>query len=570
MKSKLLYFFIALFFILAAPSIVKAADCNTGPNNIFGIHLAQPETEDIEDAASLVNSSGGKWGYVTLVIQQDDRNQEKWQGVFNDLRKKHLIPIIRLATKPEGDNWRRVTAEEVDAWVEFLNSLNWVVKDRYVILFNEPNHASEWGGVADPINYATVSYDFATKLKKKNKDFFIMLAGLDTSAPQSPPSFFSSTSFIKIVLQTKPDIFDYIDGLSSHSYPNPGFVGSYLGVGPKSVRGYIAELAYLKELGVKRELAVFITETGWPHREGVNENKNFPSSDAVADIFTKYYQSIANDRQICAITPFILNYQTAPFDHFSWRKLGKREFYPQYQSTAAIEKIAGEPNQNLSVSAKASFPDRLTQESIYDVKIELINGPDSEVILDRADGLRIAGIDDKDSLLCSDIAATVPNQAVQVGCSINTGHGLGQKSIKLGLYKNDKLVSELLTWQYELVPLPDLSFQIGKLGIPFKGDNDNSNFEVQIFDKNEKMVFRRTNIEVKNGQGVVTGIGNVALDQEYRVVILKPYYLPVQDFIVIKEGVNSLSYKIMIPFDRDLDGRFTIKGDVLGISTEKD
>ncbi|MBI1862495.1 hypothetical protein HYS00_00045, partial [Candidatus Microgenomates bacterium] len=31
-------------------------------NNIFGIHLAVPNKEDLRAAAELVNSSGGKWG----------------------------------------------------------------------------------------------------------------------------------------------------------------------------------------------------------------------------------------------------------------------------------------------------------------------------------------------------------------------------------------------------------------------------------------------------------------------------------------------------------------------------
>jgi sugar phosphate isomerase/epimerase len=120
------------------------------PNNKYGIHLAQPEEADIKGASELVNSSGGKWGYVTLVIQDNDRNREKWQGVFEKLREAHLIPIIRIATHPEGASWKKPTVEEAKGWADFLNSLEWVVKDRYVILFNEPNHGAEWGGEANP------------------------------------------------------------------------------------------------------------------------------------------------------------------------------------------------------------------------------------------------------------------------------------------------------------------------------------------------------------------------------------------------------------------------------------
>ena len=82
------------------------------PNNKFGIHLAVPTDEDLEAAGQLANSSGGDWGYVTLVIQENDRNTEKWQGIFDRLRRLHLIPIIRLATGPQGDMWRKPEPSE--------------------------------------------------------------------------------------------------------------------------------------------------------------------------------------------------------------------------------------------------------------------------------------------------------------------------------------------------------------------------------------------------------------------------------------------------------------------------
>src|SRR3972149_4839770 len=159
-------FFIIVFLLLLFPIKVFAFDSSL-PNNKFGIHLAVPQQEDIQKAAELVNSSGGKWGYVTLVIEEKDRDKGKWQEIFNQLRKLHLIPIVRLATSPQGDVWKRPVEEEADGWASFLNSLIWPVKDQYVMLFNEPNHAAEWGGAVDADNYAKVSEAFAAKLKEK-------------------------------------------------------------------------------------------------------------------------------------------------------------------------------------------------------------------------------------------------------------------------------------------------------------------------------------------------------------------------------------------------------------------
>ena len=182
------YFLFFTFFMLLLPQITFALDTNL-PNNKFGIHLAVPDREDLIKAAELVNSTGGKWGYVTLVIQENDRDKKKWQGVFDQMRKLKLIPIIRLATQPQGGNWETPSVDDIGGWVDFLQSLNWVVKDRYIILFNEPNHATEWGGVIDPEGYAKVSFEFAKRLKEKAKDYFIMLAGFDASAPSANPNY---------------------------------------------------------------------------------------------------------------------------------------------------------------------------------------------------------------------------------------------------------------------------------------------------------------------------------------------------------------------------------------------
>src|SRR3989338_4159495 len=169
-------------------------------NNKFGIHLATPDDGDLDRAEQLLNSSGGRWGYVTLVIQENDRDLNKWQGVFDKLRERRLIPIIRLAASPDGENWRRPDVSEAQVWVDFLNKLHWVVENRYIILFNEPNHATEWGGTVDAENYAKVAEEFASKLKKENKDYFVMLAGLDASAPSQLPRYEDEEVFLKEVI----------------------------------------------------------------------------------------------------------------------------------------------------------------------------------------------------------------------------------------------------------------------------------------------------------------------------------------------------------------------------------
>ncbi|HEY5600635.1 MAG TPA: hypothetical protein VIK81_00950, partial [Patescibacteria group bacterium] len=160
-------------------SNISPAFAQTTINNKHGIHLASATKEEAVEAAKLVNSSGGDWGFITVVMQSDDRKHDKWQNFFNELRKLHLIPIIRLATKNENGYWERPYDKESEAWADFLDGLIWPVKTRYVVVYNEPNHGLEWGNSSDPENYAQTLNSTIDALKNKSEDFFVLNAGFD-------------------------------------------------------------------------------------------------------------------------------------------------------------------------------------------------------------------------------------------------------------------------------------------------------------------------------------------------------------------------------------------------------
>ena len=91
-------------FLIPAQAIV---DPLSVPNNKFGIHIISGTPDESSPSSSLVNSTGGDWGYITFLIESKDRNEGKWQEFFNDLRRRHLIPRVRLATKPNEGNWEK-------------------------------------------------------------------------------------------------------------------------------------------------------------------------------------------------------------------------------------------------------------------------------------------------------------------------------------------------------------------------------------------------------------------------------------------------------------------------------
>lgn len=301
-------------------------------NNKFGIHIISPTPEEASNAASLVNSSGGDWGYITFLIESKDRNENKWQEFFNELRRRHLIPIVRLATKPVNEYWERPYEKEYEAWADFLDKLNWPIKNRYIVVYNEPNHAKEWGNFTDPQHYARVLDQTVAALKNKNQDFFVLNAGFDASAPHQPPQYFDEELFLQEMEKEVPGIFNKLDGWSSHSYPNPAFAGSPYGFGRGTVSGWIWEMQILRRLGLTKNMPVFITETGWKRSQSLN-------SELVGEYLQTAFSSAWSSDQIIAVTPFLLNYPEPLFEQFSFKD------QPQYDMMASIPKPKGQPVQ---------------------------------------------------------------------------------------------------------------------------------------------------------------------------------------------------------------------------------
>lgn len=249
--------FLPIFLVLPVSKALAITDPLSVPNNKYGIHIITATRDEASEAASLVNKNGD-WGYITVLAESGDRNEGKWQEFFNELRRRHLIPIVRLATKPvEGGVWERPYPGEENAWADFLDKLNWPVENRYITIYNEPNHGSEWGGQADPEGFAVTLNRTIDALKAKNEDFFVMNAGFDASTPNEPPNYIGEEEFIKKMNEAVPGIFEKLDGWASHSYPNPGFTGKPTDAGKGTVRTWEWELDYLKKLGVKKNLPVF-------------------------------------------------------------------------------------------------------------------------------------------------------------------------------------------------------------------------------------------------------------------------------------------------------------------------
>jgi hypothetical protein len=302
------------------------------PNNKFGIHILFPE--EISDAAPLVNSSNGDWGYVTIPIQVSDKNVNKWQKFMDDCARRHLIPLVRLATT--GDyfvkgSWSQPSNYDVLDFANFLNSLNWPTKNRYVIIFNEPNRGDEWGGTPDPATYAQILDYSAQIFKQTNPNFFVIAAGLDNAAANTSGQSIDEFTFMQQMNDAVPGIFGKVDGLSSHSYPNPGFTAS-----PSNNRMGIYSFNYQNDLVEQltgKKLPIFITETGWTSDKVSDETQ----INYYADAFSNYW----SDQQVVAVTPFILRADSGSFVQFTFLKNGSAtQVYNAYKN---MQKVKGQP-----------------------------------------------------------------------------------------------------------------------------------------------------------------------------------------------------------------------------------
>lgn len=364
--KKIIFLISILFFGLFFNSHILASE-----DNIFGLHLTQ--VEDLNNAKDIINSSGGDWGWATIVIRGDQLNQQIWQDFFDKCRKYHIIPIVRLATIADQDNWKTPSTSDIDDLANFLNSLNWPTKDQHIILFNEVNHAQEWGGQIDVSNYVDISLYTIQKFKELNPNFFILGGALDLAAPEKAPLFKSAKNYYQEIYNYNSEYFYQIDGFASHSYPNHGFVGTPKDTGQHSILGYSWELNFLKQLSIKKEFPVFITETSWPHKEGINTRNNFYTTKTTAKFLIDSLDIWNQDSRVKAVTPFIYNYPNEPFDHFSWLDQ-EEKLYPQYQNVIDYPKNKNQPEQITSYEFyKDQLPFLIFRNTEYTGQISLKN-----------------------------------------------------------------------------------------------------------------------------------------------------------------------------------------------------
>lgn len=513
------------------------------PNNRFGIHIIQATPDESSPAASLVNTNGD-WGYITVLVESKDRNHEKWQEFFDDLRRRHLIPLVRLATQPESNYWKVPYEGEETAWADFLDALNWPTKNRYVIIYNEPNHAKEWGNKVDAKSYAEVLDKTITALKNRNRDFFVLNAGFDASAPSKPHEFEDEIIFMKNMNEAVPGIFERLDGWVSHSYPNPEFKGLPDGVGRGTVRTYNWEMQQLRSFGVIKNLPIFITETGWKHAEGLDYDPRLPGEDTVSKYYKEAFKNAWNNDGIVAITPFLLNYQEFPFDHFSFRKLNP-EYYSMYQMMQDLSKVAGKPVQEAKAElAKGEIFSSIVAGESYAISLTFKNTGQS--IWNDRKQIRLVPVEGGQDLGISSIELPLA-QKIEPGQEYT--FKLNLKAPESGTYKVSLNLFEGQQ-SFESEPVEFSTKVKFPVILKIKGalmwkESLAGSYILTIKGVTGE---RLQNITLdKNGYSPEIEAKHLLPDYSFDFVLEKPFYLPSQVSQTVYTGVNTLDFGKLKP-----------------------
>jgi hypothetical protein len=309
----------------------------------LGIHILNlEEVVAAKDAISLPNQNSQTWNYVTIPFLLSDINKkDEWQEFFDKCEDLKIIPLVRLTTEyePETNAWKIPSKRNVYDQIEFLSKLNWPTKEKHIIVFNEVNHAKEWGGKIDPVSYAKILRFTAQWAHTENNNFVVLPAGMDLAAPNGSQTR-EAFNYLDQLHTADENIFELVDIWNSHSYPNPGFSSAPTRYAKNSLRGYQYELSYLKEK-TGRDFKVMITETGWEDSPRL--------SGWLSSYYTYAMQHIWSDDRVLAVTPFVLRGAPGPFEDFSFISAQNKPTNQYRAMQTALEKVSEDINDKIVV-----------------------------------------------------------------------------------------------------------------------------------------------------------------------------------------------------------------------------
>ena len=274
--------------------------------NKKGVHILFPY--EIEAAAEIV----GENGWVVVPMNMNDWDKlDVWQDFFQKAAQLKVRVIVRLVTYPKGGVWAKPGLIDAIDWANFLSLLDWQDEEKWVIIFNEPNHAKEWGGMIEPEYYAMILKEFAIKLKAKNLGFKVLPAAMDMAAGNTKETVSAWLYWEGVWKKLGNEFYALVDGWNAHAYPNPAFSAKPQLDKKNNIVSYRWEIKWWERY-FKREWdkPVFITETGW-------SNKLLTDKRRMEYAYYAWDKVWQKDDRVISVNWFLLNGWPGPFADFS-------------------------------------------------------------------------------------------------------------------------------------------------------------------------------------------------------------------------------------------------------------
>ncbi len=315
--------------LVAVASVAPLAEAEpdtqtTIPNNKVGINVIRYfDARYLRAISQVVNSSGGDWGYVSVLLLEEDRqNPARIQRFLDDANVYHLIPILRLSTRMDGPNWVKPGPDEPAQWKSFLTGLRYSTPVTYLVVGNEPNLGIEWGGAPNPQEYARYLKSFLDAFADRRDRFKILNGPFDLSN-LTKPGMLDEFEFLAAMRAEVPDIFSRLDGWASNPYH------FFEGRGVRyTYRGYSQELDFI---GVN--LPVFVTES---YIGFVDDPQK------IADYYQTAFDYWLKDPRVVAATPHFYNPEAKVFWMFDADQSGNAiNISPTARRLMQMPKVAG-------------------------------------------------------------------------------------------------------------------------------------------------------------------------------------------------------------------------------------
>lgn len=299
-----------LIVILALWPSPKSAEENPSPGFKIGTHLlflgrhTHFPQGGWGEHLRYTRQMTGAGGWVVQLVYSNDMNPTKWQEFLAYCEKLNLRPVLRLATVETPDYWAAPPDDGeyqiiADQWAQFFSQMD-IQNPVWVVIGNEPNNGSEWGGRADPAAYAHYFVAVASRLKTLDKPIKIAPAALDVYLPHTNHLPFPGTeitmmdaaAFLDGMFAAAPALMQYVDFWASHVYPLGAFhrppweqefrVDRFQGaetipvrlppfqIYNRGINSYRWEQWYLENVIAVKMPPILITEFGYRHRESVD------------------------------------------------------------------------------------------------------------------------------------------------------------------------------------------------------------------------------------------------------------------------------------------------------------